>query len=73
MTAADVVDHIEAHHSDTVLFWNPDNWQGLCKSHHDSTKQRQEKNSPEGGGGSKVHDPHRGTGPSENFYAREIP
>lgn len=25
------------------LFWNPDNWQPLCKFCHDSTKQRLEK------------------------------
>ncbi|MGQ9088597.1 HNH endonuclease, partial [Klebsiella pneumoniae] len=25
------------------LFWSRKNWQGLCKQHHDSTKQRMEK------------------------------
>ncbi|EGI5589091.1 HNH endonuclease [Salmonella enterica subsp. enterica serovar Butantan] len=25
------------------LFWDRKNWQGLCKQHHDSTKQRMEK------------------------------
>ncbi|POA75363.1 HNH endonuclease [Pseudomonas sp. GW531-T4] len=25
------------------LFWDRKNWQGLCKPHHDSTKQRFEK------------------------------
>lgn len=25
------------------LFWSRSNWQGLCKQHHDSTKQRMEK------------------------------
>ncbi|HHT2862347.1 TPA: HNH endonuclease, partial [Citrobacter freundii] len=26
-----------------LLFWSKDNWQPLCKAHHDSTKQRMEK------------------------------
>ncbi|MBG6243345.1 MAG: HNH endonuclease [Candidatus Symbiopectobacterium sp. Dall1.0] len=26
-----------------TLFWDKDNWQGLCVSHHSSTKQRMEK------------------------------
>lgn len=42
-TAAEVVDHITPHRDDPELFWNPDNWQSLCKRHHDSTKQRIEK------------------------------
>ncbi|EII5343109.1 HNH endonuclease [Salmonella enterica] len=57
VTAAMVVDHIiphklkEALKSGNVeaiakaqkLFWSRKNWQGLCKQHHDSTKQRMEK------------------------------
>lgn len=43
VTAATVVDHIEPHQGDGVLFWARDNWQPLCKLHHDSTKQSQEK------------------------------
>lgn len=40
--AAKVVDHIIAHRGDMVLFWDQGNWQGLCKSCHDSVKQSQE-------------------------------
>ena len=41
-TAADVVDHIQPHRGDRALFWDPTNWQPLCKMHHDSDKARQE-------------------------------
>jgi 5-methylcytosine-specific restriction endonuclease McrA len=61
LTAATVVDHIQAHQGDYERFWDPDNWQALCKPHHDRTKQREECRS-EGEGGQKVHDPHLGTG-----------
>ncbi|MGO7208203.1 HNH endonuclease signature motif containing protein [Rhizobium ruizarguesonis] len=33
--AATVVHHRKAHRGDAVLFWDPNNLQGLCKSHHD--------------------------------------
>jgi 5-methylcytosine-specific restriction protein A len=33
--AATVVDHIKPHKGDKVLFWERDNWQPLCKRHHD--------------------------------------
>jgi 5-methylcytosine-specific restriction protein A len=36
---ATVVDHIKPHQGDQVLFWNRDNWQPLCKPHHDSDKK----------------------------------
>jgi 5-methylcytosine-specific restriction protein A len=62
VTAAVVVDHIEAHHGDHETFWNSDNWQSLCKPHHDSTKQRQEQKRSKGDGRLKVHDPSLGTG-----------
>lgn len=42
MIPASVVDHIVAHKGDQVLFWDTDNWQALCKPHHDSTKQAEE-------------------------------
>lgn len=55
--AAAVVDHIKPHRlkaainggkQDEIakaqkLFWDKTNWQPLCKQHHDSTKQREEK------------------------------
>lgn len=40
---ATVVDHIEPHRGDEVLFWEPSNHQGLCKSCHDSVKQTEER------------------------------
>ncbi len=57
VTAATVVDHIIPHklkealnsgNAEAIakaqkLFWSRKNWQGLCKQHHDSTKQRIEK------------------------------
>lgn len=41
-TAATVVDHIVPHKGDHGLFHDPDNLQSLCKTCHDSVKQRQE-------------------------------
>ncbi|WP_283149743.1 HNH endonuclease [Silvimonas soli] len=35
LIAATVVDHIKPHKGDMALFWDRDNWQSLCKSHHD--------------------------------------
>ena len=32
---ATVVDHIKPHRGDEKLFWDRDNWQALCKMHHD--------------------------------------
>ena len=43
VTAATVVDHIIPHRGDENLFWERDNWQSLCKLHHDSDKQVFEK------------------------------
>jgi 5-methylcytosine-specific restriction protein A len=40
--AAEHVDHIEPHDGDLEKFWNQDNWQGLCASHH-SRKTRRER------------------------------
>lgn len=42
-TVAVVVDHIKPHKGDMLLFWDQNNWQSLCKYHHDSVKQREEK------------------------------
>ena len=47
--AAQVVDHIIPHKGDARLFWDADNWQSLCKLHHDSTKQRIESGGREVG------------------------
>ncbi|MDQ0027745.1 5-methylcytosine-specific restriction endonuclease McrA [Variovorax paradoxus] len=36
---ATVVDHKVPHRGDLELFWDWDNYQSLCKFHHDSTKK----------------------------------
>lgn len=41
--SADVVDHITPHKGDMDLFWDPDNWQGLCIPCHNITKQIMER------------------------------
>lgn len=41
-TAATIADHIVPHRGDPDLFWRGD-LQSLCKLHHDSAKQREEK------------------------------
>lgn len=38
-TLAAVVDHIVPHRGDKALFWDVNNWQSLCKLHHDSDKK----------------------------------
>lgn len=43
LVEATVADHIHPHRGDLVLFFEFDNTQSLCKHHHDSTKQAQEK------------------------------
>lgn len=35
-TAATITDHIVPHRGDERLFWDPDNWQSLCKPCHDA-------------------------------------
>jgi 5-methylcytosine-specific restriction protein A len=34
-TKATVVDHIIPHRGNQRLFWDQNNWQALCKRHHD--------------------------------------
>lgn len=50
IAAANVVDHIVPHKGDMKLFWEVDNHQSLCHTHHSSTKQRMEKNANNGKG-----------------------
>lgn len=33
--SGNIVDHVEAHKGQYERFWNTDNWQTLCKHHHD--------------------------------------
>lgn len=42
VTPATVVDHKEPHRFNAELFWNEDNWQSLCTTHHQSSKQQEE-------------------------------
>ena len=42
VTPASVVDHIIPHRGDYGLFWDGDNWQSLCRDHH-QTKTNKER------------------------------
>jgi len=46
---AKIVDHINPHRGDINIFYNGP-FQSLCKVHHDSTKQREEKSGIKPGG-----------------------
>lgn len=48
-TAATVADHKVRHEGNLTLFFDRLNLQSLCKTHHDSSKQRQEKRGAVGG------------------------
>ena len=39
---ATVVDHIVPHRGDAHLFWDKNNWQPLCKRHHDLKTGRED-------------------------------
>jgi 5-methylcytosine-specific restriction protein A len=43
--AATVVNHKVAHRGNQELFWSVDNWEALCKRHHDSDAQRIDRGS----------------------------
>lgn len=43
VAAANVVDHVIPHRGDLKLFWDQGNWQSLCRSHHSSDKQAEER------------------------------
>lgn len=43
VVAATVVDHIKPHKGDIDLFLDRNNLQSLCKTHHDSSKQKAER------------------------------
>lgn len=42
VTEATVVDHKVPHQGNRELFFDRDNWESICKPHHDSDKQREE-------------------------------
>jgi len=42
-TPAVELDHIKKHGGDPELFWDVNNWQGLCFDHHRSTKAQMER------------------------------
>lgn len=39
---AKVVDHKRPHRGDQSLFWDTENWQPLCKRHHDEKTARED-------------------------------
>lgn len=41
--AATIVDHVQPHKGNQALFWNRANWQPLCRTHHNSAKQAEER------------------------------
>ena len=41
LVPATVVDHVVPHRGDSDLFWNEENWQGLCKPCHDAKTARE--------------------------------
>lgn len=41
-----LVDHVIPHRGDARLFWNRDNWQGLCDHCHNVHKAREEAQGP---------------------------
>lgn len=43
VTQATVVNHKVAHRGDWSLFWDSSNWEPLCKPHHDSDAQREDR------------------------------
>ena len=43
VTVATVVNHKVPHRGDQELFWSEENWEALCKRHHDSDAQMAEK------------------------------
>lgn len=53
--ASAVVDHITPHRGDVRLFWDENNWQALCKTHHDGEKQRQERANERGAAHALAH------------------
>jgi 5-methylcytosine-specific restriction protein A len=42
LTAATIVDHIVPHKGDISLFWDMDNREAICKSHHDQKTASQD-------------------------------
>lgn len=42
ITPSTTVDHIVPHRGDIKLFWDTNNWQALCKMHHDKKTARGE-------------------------------
>lgn len=42
--AASVVDHIVPHKGDREKFWDKKNWQGLCRTCHNSKTAREDSN-----------------------------
>lgn len=43
LVPASVVDHSTPHRGDPEIFWNVALWVPLCETHHNASKQREEK------------------------------
>ena len=43
VSLATELDHIRKHNNDPVLFYDVNNWQGLCAYHHRSVKAQMER------------------------------
>ena len=72
VTAATVVDHIEAHHGDYEKFWNPTTGSRFASAITTAPNSGR-RNIVEGGGGSKSPRSFKaGPVPSQNFCVREI-
>lgn len=41
VNTATVVDHITPHKGDKELFWDRENWQALCESHHNAKSAKE--------------------------------
>jgi len=50
-TAATIVDHVIPPRGDPELFWDENNWQSLCKFHHDQKTAKQDGAFGNKGGG----------------------
>ena len=68
VTLATVVNHIIPHRGDETLFWDMDNWQPVCKKHHDSTIAQEEARNAKIGGDSSGNP----TDPNHHWYGRGV-
>jgi 5-methylcytosine-specific restriction protein A len=51
---ATVVDHIDPHRGDKAKFWDRNNWQPMCKPHHDAKTAQEDSAFASPGAGPKL-------------------